>query len=85
MGIGAGGGGRIKMTLEEIRRKYKRGWYRKGKTYRFLCAIDGMGFLIYKTKTAMKKKTSTVWGINPECDEWFSEAEYIGLDLEEKE
>ncbi|EQB7978820.1 hypothetical protein ACYRCB_002477 [Enterococcus hirae] len=36
----------IKMTLEEIRQKYKRGWYRKGKTYRFLCAIDGMGFLI---------------------------------------
>lgn len=58
---------------------------RKGKTYRFLCAIDGMGFLIYKTKTAMKKKTSTVWGINPECDDWFSKAEYIGLDLEEKE
>lgn len=75
----------MKMTLKELQQKYKRGWYRKGKTYSFLCAIDGMGFLIYKTKSTMKKKTSTVWGINPECDEWFSKADYIGLDLEIKE
>ncbi|MDQ2183386.1 hypothetical protein [Enterococcus hirae] len=35
--------------------------------------------------TVMKNKTSTVWAINPECDDWFTEDEYIGLDLEEKE
>ena len=35
--------------------------------------------------TVMKNKTSSVWAINPECDDWFTEDEYIGLDLEEKE
>lgn len=35
--------------------------------------------------TVMKNKTSSVWEINPECDDWFTEDEYIGLDLEEKE
>lgn len=72
-------------TLEELRQKYKRGWYRKGKTYRYLFALNIMGFLMYQTKTDKKKNSKKVHGINAACNDWFDKAEYIGLELKEEE
>lgn len=70
--------------LETLKNKYKRGWYRKGKIYRFLYALDFSGMLVYKTKTAMLKNSTSSTGINPEFDNWFDKAEYIGLEIPEE-
>lgn len=70
-------------VLESLRSRFKRGWYRKGKIYRFLYALDYSGMLVYKTKTEMLKNSSSATGINPEMDDWFDKADYIGLKLEE--
>lgn len=74
----------IKMTLKELQQKYKRGWYRKGNTHRFLFAIDPRGMLLYQTKTAVKKNSNQITGVHPDFDKWFEKAEYVGLKLEEE-
>lgn len=68
-------------TLDELQKQYKRGWYKKGRTLRFLHALNTEGFLIYQTKTNTLKKSKEFTGINPDCDNWFDQAEYIGLEL----
>ena len=40
--------------------------------------------LVYKTKTAMLKNSTSATGINPEFDNWFEKAEYIGLETPEE-
>lgn len=67
--------------LKLLQEKYKRGWYLKGKTYRFLTALNYEGFLIYQTKTNALKGSRTVIGINPELDDWFDKADYLGFDV----
>lgn len=67
-------------NLKALQAKFKRGWYKKGRSYRFLFAIDEYGFLIYKTKTEVLKKSRQANGINPEMDDWFEKAEYLGTD-----
>lgn len=65
---------------------YKRGWYKKGCTYRFLAAISQEGrltFLLYQKKSERLKGSNQVTGLNIEFDDWFPKAEYIGLELEE--
>lgn len=37
--------------------------------------------MIYQTKTEVKRNSKQVTGINPEFDEWFDKAEYIGFEL----
>lgn len=71
----------MKRTPEDLRKQFKRGWYKKGKTYRFLHALNEMGFFIYQTKTDFIKKTRVYNGVDPNYDHWFDKAEYIGLEL----
>ncbi|EMF0187024.1 hypothetical protein IBQ18_001325 [Enterococcus hirae] len=71
--------------LKGLQQKYKRGWYRKGNTHRFLFAIDPRGMLLYQTKTAVKKNSHQITGVHPDFDKWFKKAEYVGLELEETE
>ena len=67
--------------LEILKEKYKRGWYRKGKVYRFLTALDYTGFLLYQRKSDALKGSSKVYGVNPMTDDWFEKAEYMGFDV----
>lgn len=71
----------MKRTPEELQKQFKRGWYQKGKSLRFLHALNELGFMIYQTKTEVKRNSKQVTGINPEFDEWFDKAEYIGFEL----
>lgn len=68
--------------LKQLQKKYKRGWYRKGNTHRFLYTIDKGGFLIYQTKKSMKSGSTQVVEISSVYNDWFSKAEFIGLELE---
>lgn len=64
--------------------EYKRGWYKKGKTLRYVLALSQEGthtFVLYQTKTQRIKKIRETTGVNVEFDEWFPKAEYIGLEL----
>lgn len=66
--------------LKSLQAKYRRGWYRKGKSYRFLYALNYAGFLIYQTKSNALKNSKSVVGLNPEMDDWFDKADYLGLE-----
>lgn len=68
-------------SVKELQKQFKRGWYKKGKSFRFLHALNELGFMIYQTKTEVTKKSKQVTGVNPEFDDWFDKAEYIGLEL----
>ncbi|MCH4167706.1 MAG: hypothetical protein LKF42_00505 [Streptococcaceae bacterium] len=68
--------------LTETQRKYKRGWYRKGKQYRFLFGLDRYGMILYQSKSNKLKNSRGVYGVHPSFDKWFNKAEYIGLELE---
>lgn len=67
--------------LDPLLKKYKRGWYRKGKSYRFLHAIDTKGMLFYQIKSKKLKNSNEFTGVDPEWNEWFDKADYIGLEL----
>lgn len=58
----------------------KRGWYKKGNTHRFLHAVNTQGFYLYQTKR--KFGSNEVIGINPDFDDWFEKAKYLGMELE---
>lgn len=72
-------------TIDNLQQKYKRGWYRKGKQYRFLHAINIEGFLLYQPKSKKLKNSREITGVNADFDTWFPNAEYIGVDLQEDE
>ena len=73
----------MEQNLLDLQKQFKRGWYRKGSQYRFLFALDVMGFLLYQTKTNKLRNNNQVTGVNSECDKWFLKAEYLGLELPE--
>lgn len=63
-------------------KKYERGWYRNGKRYRFLYIVAIGNVAKYQTKTAYLRNWETMSCENLELhEEWFKEAEYLGLDL----
>lgn len=68
-------------SLDELIKKYKRGWYRKGNSYRFLHAINPMGMLLYQIRSKKLKNSNEITGVNPDWNNWFEKAEYIGLEL----
>lgn len=70
--------------LEELLKKYKRGWYRKGKSYRFLHAVDPLGMLLYQIKSKKLKNSNEITGVNRDWDDWFDKADYVGLELPEE-
>lgn len=67
--------------VESLKATYKRGWYKKGKVYRFLTALDSAGFLHYRRKSDALKGKPIIYGINPRFDDWFEKAEYVGFDV----
>lgn len=71
-------------TTAELQKQFKRGWYKKGKSLRFLHTLNEMGFMIYQTKTEAIKNSKQFTGINPEFTDWFDKAEYIGFELPEQ-
>lgn len=71
-------------SLDEKVKKYKRGWYRKGKSYRFLHAVNHSGMLLYQIKSKKLKNSNEITGVNPDWDNWFDKADYVGLELPEE-
>lgn len=72
-------------TLDE----YKVGWWKKGSQYRYCYGIFWGGggltpFVKYKTRSGYEKNSRISTALNAVCDNWFPNAEYIGLDLNEK-
>ncbi|GAB7306660.1 hypothetical protein IR166_28715 [Enterococcus faecalis] len=59
---------------------YKRGWYRKGRLYRFLYATNYSGMVIYQSKTNMIRNSNAVSSVDSTWNDWFDRAEYLGLE-----
>lgn len=68
-------------SVADLQKQFKRGWYKKGNNYRFLHALDSLGFLLYQTKTDRLRDTNKIVGVSPDYHDWFDKAEYVGLKL----
>jgi hypothetical protein len=63
--------------------EYKRGWYRKGKSFRYFLGYSGIFFICYQTLSEVKKHSHNIHGVNMMNDKWFSHAAYVGdVDIE---
>lgn len=58
--------------------EYKRGWYRKGRSFRYFLGYSGALFVCYQTLSEVKKHSRNIHGVNMMSDNWFPHATYIG-------
>lgn len=68
-------------------RSYKTGWYKKGKSRRYLFFTqieDGKEVISYQKQNDRIKRGRFLTRVNTEDDKWFAKAEYIGSELPEE-
>lgn len=58
--------------------EYKRGCYRKGKTFRYFLGYSNVMFVCYQTLSEVKKHSRSIHGVNMMIDKWFPHADYVG-------